>query len=89
MNLFGKRLGWGGKKPGEEAKTKRQKLSATFLSPSYAISVGVLVCAAMPAFKVPVDNFNDGALDKLSSYARQAKASDWSKHFAWPHWGKK
>jgi hypothetical protein len=73
---------------GEEMTTEGQKLSATLFSPAYLLSVGVLLFAAMPTFKGPVDRFNDGALGTLTTYVKQAKAPDWRKHFALPHWAK-
>jgi hypothetical protein len=88
MNFFCKRLEWSGKKPEEGAKTKTQRLSARLFSPTYLVSVGVLLFAATPTFKGPVDRFNDGALGTLTTYVRQAKAPDWRKHFALPHWAK-
>jgi hypothetical protein len=86
MNLFGKRVGWSGKRSGEEVKTKSQRLSAAFLSPAYVLSVAVLVGAAMPAFKVPVDSFQEGALGTLTKYIWHTKAPDWHKRFGSAHW---
>jgi hypothetical protein len=82
MKLLGKRLGWDRKQPGEEVKTKAQRLSAVLFSPTYLLSVGVLLCAAMPAFKVPVNSFNEGVLGTLTTYIRHTKAPDWRKRFA-------